>query len=169
MSRHLYRCYALSILSLCLVLSGCATRGPANSDQLPSFAFQALPSDAGTLLQGSPGEWFPNVKGFNDIRSNPFAPVSRQVGLVALTDKALYFEQWNTARKSYEVVKRLLLTQVRSITVDTYGASRRIVIQREDFGYDSFGVTQAGGLIVDKSETEILVGHLRKVLPDRVR
>ena len=155
------------LLLASVALSGCATRGPANSDQLPSFAYQALPNDSGTLLRSSPGEWFPNVKGFNDIRSNPFSPVSRQTGLVALTDKAIFFEQWSTSRKAYEVVKRLLLDQVRGVSVDTYGASRRIVIQRLDFGYDSFGLTQAGGLIVDKSETELMMGHLRKLLPDR--
>jgi hypothetical protein len=135
-----------------------------NSDRLPSLAMQALPPDAGSMVQCSPGEWFPNVRGFNDVRSNPFAPVNRQAGVVVLTSDALYFEQWDAREKAYEVVKRIPVSVIRRVSVDAEGASRRVVIQNKDLGYDSFGLTQAGGLVTDKSETESLVERLTRLL-----
>ncbi len=150
-------------------LSACTTRGPANSDQMPSLAAQALPEKASPPLRSAPGEWFPNVRGFNDVRSNPFSPVNRQVGVLVITDEALYFQQWSKNRKAYDVVKRIRLKNIEEVSIDTYGASRRLVVQRDDLGYDTFGVTQAGGLLVDKSETEIVHRQLRKLMPDRVK
>ncbi|HAM71209.1 MAG TPA: hypothetical protein DCM86_06160 [Verrucomicrobiales bacterium] len=164
MKRQSSRSAALGF-ALLLGVAGCTTRGPVNSDQLPSLAMQVLPEGAGGMLQCSGGEWFPNVKGFNDVRSNPFTPVNRQSGVVVLTDTALFFEQWNTRSKAYEVVKRIPFGEIRGVSLDSEGASRRIVVQRRDYGYDSFGLTQAGGLLVDKSETESLLERLRRLLP----
>lgn len=158
-----------TLLGAVLVFTGCSTRGPANSDQLPSLAAQALPEKDATPIHSAPGEWFPNVRGFNDIRSNPFSPVNRQVGVMVLTKEAIYFEQWSKTRKVYDVVKRIPLKRIQEVTIDTYGASRRIVVQLEDYSYDSFGLTQAGGLLVDKSETEVMHRQLHKLLPDRVK
>lgn len=149
---------------ICLAASGCATRGPASSGQMTSLAMQALPQDAGRVIHLGPGEWYPNVKGFNDVRSNPFSPVSRQTGVWVLTDQALYFEQWSAAEKAYEVVKRIGLKEIRSLGMDKEGASRRVVLRRPDLSYDSLALTQAGGLLGDRSETETLHQHLEKLL-----
>lgn len=157
----------IGILGLTTIgwLAGCTTQGPAHSDQMPSLANQALPEKSTPMVHSAAGEWFPNVKGFNDVRSNPFSPVNRQAGVLVLTEDALFFEQWDSKTKNYSVVKRIPLSEIRAMTVDTYGASRRIVLQNQDYSYNSFGLTQAGGLLVDRGETDIIVRELSKRLP----
>ena len=157
-----FLCMAAACLGL---VAGCTTRGPVNSDQMPSLAYQALPPDSGDMIQCSPGEWFPNVKGFNDVRSNPFAPVSRQSGVVVLTRKGVFFVEWDKRTKAYDLVKRLPVESIRALSLDSEGASRRLVIQKQDYGYDTFGLTQAGGLLGDKSECQAMLDQLQKLLP----
>jgi hypothetical protein len=147
----------LTILFVCICLAGCAALGPVSSPEFGVLVRTALPAGAGKARIFGPGFWYPNTRGFTDLRSLGLARPQEPVpGVLVVTRSALFVEQWDKPSNRYRVVKRFLLTDTQGVSLDSYGRGRRVVVQWKDFSTDSFSFTSDGGQMIDVSKTEAL-------------
>jgi hypothetical protein len=151
----------IRLILFTLLLMGCAAVGPTSSPEFPSLVAKAVPSEDGEIHIFGKGQWFPNLRGFTDIRSLALTqPVTPTPGILVLTDRALVFQQWDEAAKNFVIIKRLPYSEFASVSLDTYGLNRRIVLQKRDFSFDSFDFTTASNSIETK-KVEQAVEFLR--------
>lgn len=153
-----------SLLFLTAIIAGCAAIGPVDSPEFPQMVAKAVPKTDGKIRLYGSGNWYPNTRGFTAIRSALLAqPADPTPGILVITSDVVLFQQWNNETKAFDIVKRLPLTEITSVTLDTYGLNRRIVLRKKDLSYESFDFTKANGNLVDTAKVEeaILLLHDR--------
>ena len=139
-----------------VIIMGCAAIGPVSSPEFPRLVAKAVPETDGTIQLFGSGSWFPNTRGFTNLRSLSLTqPINPVVGVLAITNKAILFLQWNKEKKAFDVVRRWYLSELSSVYLDTYGFNRRIVVHnKRDLSFDSFDFTKGKGNFVDSEKTE---------------
>jgi hypothetical protein len=147
---------------LSIWIASCAAVGPRDSPDFAVLVAKGIPDADGKLRFTGAGEWLPNTRGFNDIRSTllsqPTNPVS---GVLAVTDAAIFFLQWEESKARYEPVKRIRCSEIVGIELDSFGLNRRIVIQKSDLSFEAFNVTNPGNITVSAVLTEKAVVEAR--------
>lgn len=135
------------------MMAGCATTiGPVSSPEFPELVAKATPKGAGEIRYYGSGSWYPNIRGFIDIRSGRLAyPIT---GILVITKTAIFFQQWDKPTQKYEIIKLLPLSQITEVSLDTYGLNRRIVLRKKDYSFDTFNFTKAKGNFVDGTKVE---------------
>jgi hypothetical protein len=146
---------ALLILLFVSTLAACSAIGPTSSPEFPQLIAKAVPPEDGEVRFSGSGIWFPNVRGFTDVRSSLLGgQVVPTPGVLVVTDTAILFQQWDSKTEQFDVIKRLPLADVMSVALDTYGVNRRLVVRKKDLSFDTFSFTQAAGNFIDKEKTE---------------
>jgi hypothetical protein len=158
----------ISLLTVGAFLSGCSAIGPTSSPEFAALIQVPIPkTDGKTRFFGS-ANWFPNHRGFTDLRSSFLGGNLKPIpGALVIAEKAIFFEQWNGELKAYEIVKRLSMDDVMSATVDSFGRGRRLVVRKKDYSFDSFEFTQASGNFSDGEKTEASAKFMQIVLQER--
>lgn len=153
----------LALLLIIHLIAGCAAIGPISSPEFPQLVARAVPKEDGEVHLLGPGNWYPNIRGFTDVRSillyGPFNPIP---GVLVLTTSSILLEQWDENSQRFDVIKRMAFSDLAEVSLDSYGANRRLVIRKKDLSYDSFDFTQADGTFVDTSKVEEAYELLRK-------
>jgi hypothetical protein len=153
------------MLVICLI-AGCAAIGPVSSPEFRHLVARAVPEEDGEVVLAGSGNWYPNIRGFTNVRSILLTDnIGGIPGVLVLTSNSVLFEQWNEKTQRFDVVKRLPLSEVREVSLDSYGVNRCLVVRKRDLSYDSFDFTQGSGAFIDASRAE--EGY--KFLQSRVR
>ena len=159
-----------TFISLVLVgiVAGCAAIGPVSSPEFPQLVAKAIPKEDGEMLHFyGPGTWFPKTRGFTRLRSKMLSllPPSAFPGVLVITGTAVLFQQWDEPAQKFDVVKRLSFSEVIDVSLDFYGANRRLVLRKKDLSYDSFDFRQTSGQVVDTTKVEeaykFLLGQIK--------
>lgn len=145
----------LCSLVTAVVISGCAALGPVDSPQFPALIAQAIPAADGAAQITGSGIWYPNTRGFTDLRNLMLGrPVDPIPGAFIITDNAVLFAQWDEQKSAFDVIKRITIRDVASVAIDSYGAGRRLVVRNSDLSYQTFQFTRASGNLGDAEKTE---------------
>ncbi len=141
----------------CILLFGCVSFGPVSSPQFTNLVQKAIQVESGDMQMLGPSQWYPNTRGFTDTR-NFVHPDHQNVtnGVLAVTFSAIYIVQWDKTDNNYHVLKRFMLAQIKEVTLDTYGLSRSVVVQWNDYSTDSFSFISDSGQTIDRRKTESL-------------
>lgn len=91
--------------------------------------------------------WLPSTSGFGQVGA-----VLRRDGLLVLTDQSVSW-QFRSSTGLYRTARRIALADIRVVALAESGVDRLIVIQGQDYRYDSFGVTRRDGKAVDPEAT----------------
>lgn len=151
----------ITIFIISISLLGCASLGPTSAPNFKELVKAPIPSDSGEVLMSGPGQWLPNTIGFTDTKSTGITAGQDPVaGVLVITDSAIFVEQWDTANDKFRIMKRFLLSQVKELNLDTYGANRRVAIQWDDYSNDSFLFMSDSGQWINAKKTESLFEFL---------
>lgn len=148
--------WVVLLISL-LLLTGFNAYGPVNQADFKDLAAAQLPSEAGPALVTAPGMWAINANGFADIRGQP-TPLQ---GILVLTDKGIYFQQWIEDEQRYDTMLSLSLRDVAKVREETFGRSLRIVVKKTDLTVVSLSVVSGSGGMIDRDKTHALFELLR--------
>jgi hypothetical protein len=158
MKRYLLLAHVL----LLSALVSCAAIGPISSPEFPTLVNNAIPASEGKVQIFGAGNWFPNLLGFTGVRSFLLAPPAESIpGVFVITDTSLLFLQWHQPEERFEVVKRLLYSEILSVSLDSYGLNRRLVVRKKDLSFDTFDFTKGNGTLVDTEKVEAAFALLR--------
>ncbi len=157
---------SLAVLIVTAFFAGCAAIGPIDSPDFSQMVAKAVSSTDGEIRFHGSGNWHPNTRGFIRERSSLLArPTDTIPGVLVVTSTTVLFQQWDEETKAFDIVKRLPLTELTSVSLDSFGLNRRIVLRKKDLSYDSFDFTQASGNFIDATKVEEAVAFLR----DRIK
>lgn len=160
--------YGISMLAALAILSGCSTIGPTDSSEFAKLVQAPVPKGEGAVRFFGPAFWYPNQRGFTDVRNGMFSGTPPQIaGALVVADKAILFEQWDGKAKSYDIVMRIPMDDIMSVNVDSMGLGRRIVVRRKDLSFDSFAFIRPSGHFQDAEQTMAAAGYLQKFVQDR--
>lgn len=161
-SRSLITMRACLPAVLALLLAACAAIGPTSSPEFPLLVSRAVPPGDGVVHSLGSGNWYPNVRGFTATRSSLLSrPADPIPGALAITPTAIVFAQWDEASRKFDAVKRLPISDLMEVTLDSLGAGRRIVVRGKDLSYQCFEFTRASGNLGDGTKTEEAVLFLQ--------
>ena len=130
----------LAILCISVACVGCVAYGPASSEKNHQLIKNALPSDDNnTIVMGS-AEWFPLTRGFSDFKSilQTGKKPNPKMGGLAVTDKTIYFAEWDESAKRYFLIKKIAINDIQEVILDKWGVNRRFSVQNPDLTFDSF-------------------------------
>ena len=160
--------FGISILAALAILSGCSTIGPTDFPEFATLVQAPVPKGDGAVRFFGPAFWYPNQRGFTDVRNGMLSGTPPQIaGALVVADKAILFEQWDDKAKSYDIVKRIPMGNVMSVNVDSMGLGQRVVVRRKDLSFDSFAFTRPSGHFQDAEQTVAAVRYLQKFVEDR--
>ncbi len=132
-----------------LTLTGASAYGPVREPNYIGLATAALPPDSGEVLMFGRGYWAPDANGFTDIRSQP----TPMLGLLLITTKGIYFQQWLKPESRYDTMGRILFSEMDSVRIAEFGRSLRVVLKKKDLSATSFAYSGQKGEFVDKEKT----------------
>ncbi len=146
---------------LFLLLAGCASIGPSSSPEFRSLVNQALPSGSGETLLARTGVWYPNMP------KSGWSFDGMELGIVVITEKALYFEEWDTKQKAYKVKFELQHQDIASVTTKSFGLNYAFYVIGKNGRSDAFDIRVAGGQTLTRGGTkeafEILDGRVKAI------
>lgn len=158
-----------SLLLVALAIAGCAAIGPTSSPEFPQLIVKAVSKEDGEIRFFGSGNWYANVRGFTDIRSSFLAtPLSPTPGALVITESSIVFQQWDERTQQFDIVKRVPFSDISSVSLDSYGLGRRLVVRKRDLSFDSFEFTRAEGNLVDGEKLESAVRFLQDALAKKV-
>ena len=148
-------CRSLIKLALLASLAGCAAIGPLSSPDLPQLVGRAVPTEDGEIHYFGSGNWYPNTRGFTDVRSMMLTSITNPVpGVLVVTTSSIILQQWDESHQRFDIVKRLTFSELMDVVLDSYGVNRRLVVRKKDFSYDTFDFTKGSGALVDAKKVE---------------
>lgn len=152
----------VALLSLFLLLPGCAAYGPVDSPEFDSYLASVLPTDDRTVLLQGAGEWVPNTRGFTDIQSSFISsPTDPIPGALVITDRTIYVAQWDDSSSKFQIMKKFDFSQLGSVDLYEYGLNRRVTVQLKDFTTHSFRFVTGNSGYLDKEKTVRLAQILK--------
>jgi hypothetical protein len=153
-----------AILAALILASGCVSYGPTVEPQFGKDVASQISAEDGAILMYGTGWWFPDARGFTEIRSNPgLRHSSQKVGVIVVCENAIIVQQWEPRLEKFESTRRILLADVVEIRLDSFGLNRRVVVRMRDLSFHSFSF--ASGEKVDARTTEKAVLLLTSMLP----
>lgn len=81
-----------------------------------------------------------------------------------ITESSIVFQQWDERAQQFDIVKRVPFSDISSVSLDSHGLGRRLVVRKRDFSFDSFEFTRAEGNLVDGEKVERSVHFLQSAL-----
>ena len=152
----------ISYLAIALSITGCAAIGPSDQFEFDTGIAKATPAKEGKVQMSGSGTWWPNAKGFTNVRSALISTgINELPGVLVFTDKSILFQQWDSKSKSFSIIKKIPFNDIRAVALDEFGASRTIVIHSLEYHYDSFMFTSNQGTFVDGNKTKDGYAFLR--------
>jgi hypothetical protein len=143
---------------LCVaLLQACATTaGPLLDKDFMGMVQKAMPAQDGEVRIAHHASWYPDVKGWNDVRQNSlnilfFGDLPKSVeGVLAASEHSLIMLQWDERLARYDAVKRFAFADLSDAFIEPSAGLRRIVLRSKDLSYQSFFIhssTQSSDLI----------------------
>ena len=163
------RCFnnaaVITIVSIALVLVGCAGLGPTQQPDWREHISAVLPPEDGPLQFSSAAEWYPDAQGFTKERNLVLGVSDSRQGTFALTLTSLIFMSWDKPSSRYSIMYRTAYADIQSSRVDTFGRARRIVIAGKDYRMQSFALVGPKGAMVDQEATNAAADMITALIP----
>lgn len=126
----------IPVLVLSLLLSACATYRPQYDADYEKAVSAVIDKSSETVKFNDHAVWFPNQ---STIQVRPiFALQAYNDGNIVITDKALYFMEWDSKSNEYNTVRKIYFSDVKNIKLAEFGPSKRFVIQSNPDRFDMF-------------------------------
>jgi hypothetical protein len=121
---------------------------PAETPAGTSAAIRAGPADPGGPIRLSAASvWLPSASGFAAT-----GVAQKRDGRVVFTDNSVSW-QYRSPGGLYRTAHRVAFADIRSVALAESGVDRLIVLQKQDFRYDAFGVMRPDEKAVDPLAT----------------
>lgn len=140
----------LLISVLCtLLLTGCGTTRPRD-DAAYKAAVSAVTNSENIIFNHS-GVWLPNQSKINLRSMQTFD------GNITITDKAVYFMEWDPDTNAYAVTMKRSISDIKAIKFDAFGRTQLFFIGSGETTWDGLGCG---------SMTENAYKYLKSVIHD---
>ncbi|MDB5825433.1 MAG: hypothetical protein JWR21_4137 [Herminiimonas sp.] len=120
---------------------------PAGTPPATSVAIPVVSDPGGPIRLSAASVWLPSASGFG-----PTAKSQQRDGRLVLTDSSVSW-QFRSAGGMYQTAHRVAFADIRSVALAESGVDRLIVLQRQDFGYDTFGLMRPDEKAMDPLAT----------------
>ena len=88
------------------LITGCAAIRPVSSPESRRLVARAVPEEKGEVVLAGPGTWFPNIRGFTDVRSILlYGSIAGIPGVLVRTSGSVLFQQWEEQTQRFDVVR----------------------------------------------------------------
>lgn len=121
----------VSIISLLFLLAGCTTYRPQQDADYEKAVSDVIDKSSETVKFNDHAIWYPN----SSVMSTSLSAIE---GNLALTNKTLYFLQWDTEANSYNIVKRILISDIKDSKIISYGINRFVSVRSSGDNFDIF-------------------------------
>lgn len=139
------------VIGLGVLGSSCVSSAPRSAAALHDAVGRGVPAEASPLAIVAAGNWFPNTQGYGALKS--ITP-SSQVGVIAISKTRICFLQWSAPQGRFNVIKVLSYIDARQVFLEKLGRGRMLVVQSQDYTFDSFEFTGGSGIYVDADKAE---------------
>ena len=126
----------VSIISLLLLLAGCTTYRPQYDADYEKAVSSVINKNSEEIKFNGHATWFPNQ---STIQVKPiFALQAYNEGNMVITDKTIYFMEWDAGSNEYNIVRKIALSNIKNAKLVEFGPSSRFVIQSNIDRFDMF-------------------------------
>lgn len=138
-----------TVIAFCLALSlaACVTYRPQYDDDYKKSVLSVIDETSETIRFNDHAIWHPN-RSTIPIRADSSSQIE---GNMVITDKNLYFLEWDSNETIYNTVKKLSISEIKSVKIVKYGLNRQFVIQSKNGEFDLFAFTSYIAIDVDKN------------------
>lgn len=148
---------------LAILLTGCASTRPADDASYQQAVNAVINNEQ--IKFNKRGNWYPN---HSKITIRPiFAQLPVFDGNLTITDKAVYFMEWDGTANAYGVTMKRNLSDIKEVKLDTFGRSHLILIRTGEATWD--GLVFTGSAFQDRELTEEAYQYLKSVTPETAR
>ena len=128
-----------TIIALCLALSlaSCVTYRPQYDDDYEKAVLSVIDKTSEKIKFNDHAIWLPN-RSTIPLRADSSSQIE---GNMVITDKNLYFLEWDSNENIYNIVKKISIPEMKNVKVVKYGLNRQFVIQSKNGGFDLFAFT----------------------------
>ena len=127
----------IPVLVLSLLLSACVTYRPENDADYEKAVSVVIDKNSEIIKFNDHAIWYPNRSTIPTVFPIP-TPIE---GNMVITNKNLYFLEWDTDSNAYNIVKKLPITDIQNIKITTFGLNRQLAIQSKNNNFDLFSYT----------------------------
>lgn len=146
----------LLAVPIAIIIAGCVAQGSSSELTRGRLISEVLPKHE-TVVFSSTAIWIPDTVGYDAmLASQP----TLHSGVIALSDGALTFLQWDRAENGFHILWRSPLTKIVECRIASHGRGRRLVVALLDFRTHSFELT-SNGITTDASKTKDLLALIR--------
>lgn len=125
------------VIFLSLILSGCTTYRPQYDADYEKAVSAVIDKSSETIKFNDHAIWHPNRSTIPTVFPIP-TPIE---GNMVITDKTLYFLEWDSDSNAYNIVKKLPITDIQNVKITTFGLNRQLAIQSKNNNFDLFSYT----------------------------
>lgn len=153
------------VIFLSLILSGCTTYRPQYDADYEKAVSAVIDKSSETIKFNDHAYWYPN----RSVMEYTFSTIE---GNLLVTNKTLYFLQWDTEANSYNVVKKIPISNIKNAKIVSYGINKFASIQSAGDHFDIFTfVYDVAGIKSDQNKemSEYINSLIKKspVTPER--
>ena len=121
----------ISVLVLPLILSACATYRPQYDADYEKAISVVINKNSEIIKFNDHAYWYPN----RSVMEYTFSTIE---GNLLVTNSTLYFLQWDTDANSYNVVKKIPISNIKNAKIVSYGINKFVSIQSIGDHFDIF-------------------------------
>lgn len=139
------------VIFLSLILSACATYRPKYDADYEKAVSAVIDKSSETIKFNDHAVWRPN----RSTIPSPYTPSSSIEGNMVITNKNLYFLEWDTDENIYNIVKKIDISDIENTKITTYGLNEQLVVQSKNYNFDLFTVVSDIGRVQVDQNAEI--------------
>lgn len=138
----------IPVLFLSLILSGCVTYRPQYDADYEKAISALIDKNVETITFNDHAMWYPN----RSTIPSPYTSFSSVEGNMVITNKNLYFLEWDTDANTYNIVKKIDISDIENTKIVTFGLNEQLVVQSKKYNFDLFTiVSDIGRVQADKN------------------
>lgn len=141
----------IPILAISLILSACVTYRPQNDADYEKAVTALIDKKSEIIKFNDHAVWYPNRSTIPSAYTFP----STIEGNIVITNKNLYFLEWDKNANTYNIVKKLTIQNIESVKIVSSGLYEQFVIQSKNHNFDLFSVVSDIGRIQSDKNKEL--------------
>ena len=147
-----------TVIALCLALSlaSCVTYRPQYDDDYEKAMSTVIGQNEQIKFEGY-CYWHPNT---SVLRTNYYL-----TGNLVVTDKGIYFLEWNEDENLYKVTKKIYLSNIKNVKYMSHSLNNGISIEQKNEKYDMFSYGSPVG-IAESSKNQLAADYIKSKIND---
>lgn len=138
----------IPVLILSLLLSACVTYRPQYDADYEKAVSAVVDKNSEIIKFNDHAVWLPN----RSTAPSAYTHFSSIEGNMVITNKNLYFLEWDTDSNAYNIVKKINFSDIEKAKIVSSGLYERFVIQSKNNHFDFFSVlSEIGRVQSDKN------------------